>query len=578
MPEDNPKSIGFEKPQGAISQKPKGNTYYLFIGIDHYHNQFTKDKQPVKNLNNPVHDVNLLMDCLIEHYQMPEMTTEFLKDTDERYKDTTSKSYNGTFISCLLNEAATKIAIIQWIEDLIVINKIGGNDSLLIYFSGHGVYKKLNKRFYLIPADGVKNQENSWLYLNDICDYFKAYQQDKRCRDLLMILDCCYAGSAQFGQGGNNISAYLSRKILTSSGDDEVAMDGVKGKGSPFVNCLVNVLTANSTPILSIKSIFSTLNKKLLAKTKDAQTLVYTLLPCDEHGKGEFEFYLKQKNKPRLDHLKESFIEHLNFQTQKGVLTSKFSKKANQINIISTFGSSFDSQKFLSKVLFKWIFKRRISYSKGHIPCEIEISQQGASDVGALLAQEFFDKPIDPAKQLNEITKYIIDTLVGNSDNQGCKHLLIWIGYKIGNDAWIDALQNFCLELKTDFLQKIALLEPTIYNRIGNLFIVLSDERAVDQPHSFDLLKTSHKKEYNLLLTPMIEPVNANHFDDWKEVTAPIIQVKIPDINEENIFFDGQTDADIKDFILQVCKFCNFNQKEKNNLYAMLYDYRNQLF
>lgn len=115
-------------------------------------------------------------------------------------------------------------------------------DTLLIFFSGHGVTRKDEtsglERGYLVPMDGdVKNAVS--------LDWVKDVLSKARAKSKVLILDACHAGSAAKGVGG--IAPSLLKEagglvMLLSSAADQVSYPDEESGQSVFTEFLVEGL------------------------------------------------------------------------------------------------------------------------------------------------------------------------------------------------------------------------------------------------------------------------------------------------------------------------------------------------
>ena len=66
-------------------------------------------------------------------------------------------------------------------------------DRLLLYFAGHGIARNsdTSPEGYLVPQDGDINHPETLLRMGDLHDWLSQLE----CRHLLVILDCCFAGT-----------------------------------------------------------------------------------------------------------------------------------------------------------------------------------------------------------------------------------------------------------------------------------------------------------------------------------------------------------------------------------------------
>jgi len=153
-------------------------------------------------------------------------------------------------ISPLLNEAATKTAILSLIEDKLY-EVVEENDSLIVFFAGHGttrVRKVGNKEIetgYLVPVDATQ----SWSEYVEIDPFLRGLSA-LPARHILVILDSCESGLA-LGQAmqsfrdttryTKDLSSRFSRKVITSAQRDQLALDSGPISGhSLFTGTLVD--------------------------------------------------------------------------------------------------------------------------------------------------------------------------------------------------------------------------------------------------------------------------------------------------------------------------------------------------
>src|SRR5262249_29404139 len=134
--------------------------------------------------------------------------------------------------------------------------RIGPNDSLLIYYAGHG-YQDLGHggTGYWIPVDGKNDREpdhrTSWVTNVLVADYVEKV----KARHVLLISDSCFAGTfAQRGSGADSFVATEefarekagrnSRRAITSGDIEPVADNGEDGH-SIFAYHLLKELREN---------------------------------------------------------------------------------------------------------------------------------------------------------------------------------------------------------------------------------------------------------------------------------------------------------------------------------------------
>lgn len=134
----------------------------------------------------------------------------------------------------------------------------GENDIALFYFSGHGI--KTKRGTYLVTPD--QDQYSRGLALSDLLQL----AGESKCRNKIIILDCCYSGDAgnvpMLGNDASVISKGLT--ILAASKPDEPSME-VNGHGI-FTNLLLDALQGGAADIrgnITPGSVYSYIDKAL---------------------------------------------------------------------------------------------------------------------------------------------------------------------------------------------------------------------------------------------------------------------------------------------------------------------------
>jgi hypothetical protein len=159
----------------------------------------------------------------------------------------------------LIDEAATGAAIRSFASD--GLSTLGVNDSLIVFFAGHGGSKTQAvgggppiTTGYIIPVD-AENQRGevaTWIRL----DTWLAEIARLPPNHILVILDACHSGialvplvrtrdaSAAHSSPTSELSRRRSRKLIVSALDDQLALDGGPRDGhSLFTGCLIEALT-----------------------------------------------------------------------------------------------------------------------------------------------------------------------------------------------------------------------------------------------------------------------------------------------------------------------------------------------
>jgi outer membrane protein assembly factor BamD (BamD/ComL family) len=200
---------------GNIAKTVKMDKNYLFIvSVDDY---LYFDK-----LNNAVRDGAKLKDILIEKYKFDEQHTSFLKNSD-----------------------ATRSKIILKFQDL--RKQIAPQDTLLIYFSGHGRLNDRERGFW-IPHEGNPDLEATWISNSDIIDQISQINS----LHTLIISDSCFSGSLfDINRSGltERLKTDKSRWAITSGRKNQAVSDG--DLHSPFAKFLFSFLNDNKSTEIS---------------------------------------------------------------------------------------------------------------------------------------------------------------------------------------------------------------------------------------------------------------------------------------------------------------------------------------
>jgi len=237
----------------------QGNRWFIGIGINSY-----AEFEP---LINAVKDVEDILSELVQRYGF---------------------SYDRARL--LLNASATQSNIINLLEAL--VEEASEDDSVLIYFSGHGHYNKRTEIGYWVPSDGKQGSSASYVANSTIRDYLRAIGS----KHTLLISDSCFSGALfQRGSGrrieaASQLDKIPSRWAICSGRHDEQVLDGVPGENSPFAESILDVLRSNEEPLLRVAS--------LAIRVVDQTRANYEQLPEGSplqgvgHKGGEFIFHL----------------------------------------------------------------------------------------------------------------------------------------------------------------------------------------------------------------------------------------------------------------------------------------------
>lgn len=190
-------------------------------------------------------------------------------------------------ITIITNEKATKQNIIDAFKG--IIEKVGPNDKLIIYFSGHGYYDQVLNEGYWITQDSKKGTEADYLPNSFLIKMFKQIN----AKHIFLIADACFSGSLFIDtQRGNlsNASQSKSRWGLTS-GRLEFVDDGTQGEHSPFAKYIIEYLNTNMKSKSSVTDLITYVKEKVTAETKQVPTGNALNNAGDEGGEFIFELF-----------------------------------------------------------------------------------------------------------------------------------------------------------------------------------------------------------------------------------------------------------------------------------------------
>ncbi|MCG6117504.1 MAG: caspase family protein [Aquimonas sp.] len=176
------------------------------------------------------------------------------------------------------------------------------DDSLLVYYAGHGELSASGSEGYWIPVDGRRASPDSWVSNRSISSLIEAMP----ARQVLVVADSCYSGALV----GASIATYAAtepgadwdvwvrgatgskaRLALTSGGLQPVPDSG-SGEHSYFARAFLNVLSANAR-VLEGGRLHREINSALAFAALDApvsQVPQYAPIQFAGHEAGEFFF------------------------------------------------------------------------------------------------------------------------------------------------------------------------------------------------------------------------------------------------------------------------------------------------
>ncbi|MCB0570194.1 MAG: caspase family protein [Phaeodactylibacter sp.] len=236
---------------------PLGDNYLFVVGIDQY--------KSMPRLNNAVKDAREVVRVLTSKYQFDDGHLATLYDTE-----------------------ATQTAIIDRLKSY--AKTVTEQDTLLMYFAGHGEYDEIVDVGYWIPIDGRQGEIGSYISFDLVTRLLRAIKS----RHTFLITDSCYSGSfftaRRAATAADRLESLPSRWLLTA-GRKEVVSDGWDGGHSPFAKAVLWHLEHNSEPRMRVSQFC---NEVVIAVGNNAEQLPRgaALQNVGDMG-GEFMFRLK---------------------------------------------------------------------------------------------------------------------------------------------------------------------------------------------------------------------------------------------------------------------------------------------
>jgi WD40 repeat protein len=237
---------------------------------------------------NPANAKNYLMVIGINNYQYWPKLNNAVRDASDVASTLLSK-YNFEFdnIVMLKEEQATRSNIYNSMRGL--IEKIGPQDNLLIYYSGHGYFDQLLNEGYWVPVEAHTNSNGDYISNTEILKIINNINS----QHTFLVADACFSGSlfAETTRGySDNVEKFKSRWGLVS-GRLEVVSDGALGDNSPFAKNFISYLKENQKSKFAVSELIQHVKIKV-AEASTQTPLGNPLKNAGDEG-GEFIFYKK---------------------------------------------------------------------------------------------------------------------------------------------------------------------------------------------------------------------------------------------------------------------------------------------
>lgn len=258
------------RPKAPTGETVKGEQWVLAIGIDSYLSW--------PRLKTATNDAKALKNVLLERYHV-----------------------DPSHVIELYDENATRKNILGTLRDL--SRKVKPEDSLLIFYAGHGHVDSITKKGSWIPVESGTDDPSAWISNQDVKDYLNI--DAIKARHVLLVSDSCFSGDFFRGTRGalpevtdsviKKAYQLSSRQAITSGGLEPVSDAGFGGN-SVFSHFLVAALKSNTKPYLIPSELFPAI-KSGVAQNAEQFPQMGLLYGVGGQEGGELVLFLKQENK-----------------------------------------------------------------------------------------------------------------------------------------------------------------------------------------------------------------------------------------------------------------------------------------
>jgi hypothetical protein len=231
------------------------------------------------------------------NYQDPEKRWNMLTTaaTDAQAVSNVLKSTYGFTDVTLLKNASRK-DVLQALTRL--SKRVMPNDSVLVYYAGHGYLDPDTKKGYWVPVDARGFDSTTYLRNSTIRDELGTISS--RAKHTLLISDSCFSGTLlrsdtrgvvppeNTDRYYNKVAGKKSVQIITAGGVEYVD-DNFRDSGhSPFTYFLLNELNSNNKPVITASEMSGNLEKAVASNAE--QTPESGVLQGAGDERGEFIF------------------------------------------------------------------------------------------------------------------------------------------------------------------------------------------------------------------------------------------------------------------------------------------------
>jgi Caspase domain/PEGA domain len=233
----------------------------------------------------------------IDNYPSPLITLLTAVKDARAVADILSKSY-GFQVKLLLDQDATRVNILNAINQF--RDTLNENDSLLIYYAGHGYSDHAADKAYWLPVDADSIYSSNRI----IADELTTDVRVQNARHVLIISDSCYSGGlardadSPIQSAGrmvflNRMLKNRSRTLMASGGDEPVSDSGTDGH-SVFAYAILRALEQSSQSVFTASDLFYGSVRQQVAG-KSNQLPQYSIIRNSSHDEGDFVFIKKER-------------------------------------------------------------------------------------------------------------------------------------------------------------------------------------------------------------------------------------------------------------------------------------------
>lgn len=236
--------------------KSSGNYHALLIAVQSY------DDFSIRDLEKPISDATQLKQVLTQNYTFNESDVHLLQNPTKQ----------------------------QILDKLIYLQeRLGENDNLLIFYSGHGTVA--NEVGYWLPSDAKKDSRVAWLSNSELRDYVTGM----KAKHTLVIADACFSGSILTG-GYRDITEFACQELAKlpscramTSGANTVVPDE-----SVFFKYLLQKLKENPESCVTAETLYSKIKPAVIYNSPNNQVPQFGAIPMAGDEGGDFIFKKKQ--------------------------------------------------------------------------------------------------------------------------------------------------------------------------------------------------------------------------------------------------------------------------------------------